>query len=228
MSGQVNTIWFTTIDDPDIRLPQLLDVLKYEFIKEDLENCTAQLQWDGGEGWFVSEPYEGDIKDLASAISRLQGIVMQTSLWSQGLDLPATINIFHPKGDISGPLAMVITFGTIVDRNLFPNYGESPPTPEILRALHRIALVLATALKSNGFALGTSEDTDLRPLELQPLLNEFLDPANPDGHTRDMIFYCGFSTDVVQRETLVSAGTPRELLKQTTTGYVVYDMYANT
>ena len=188
---------------------------------------ATYLEWDANEGWSVTSAYEGTSGSLSSQCRTAKGIEINGELWSHGINFSSAISIFHPQGDLTQPLVLHVSFGTIVDRNLFPIAGEKPRL-KILKALQNIALTMANSIECDGFALGTTDDENesLRPLNLSAVVGDFLDPSNPDIDWGDDLFYCGIKKDKISKRQIVDAGWPSKNLEDSPSGYVIWDMYA--
>jgi hypothetical protein len=226
MSGRPIAFLFPSFSDTQKQVGQALGCLREELVREELGDCCVLLEWDATDReWFAARPFDDEVEELPKLAAKLQGFVFHVDLISLGYEMPATISFFHPEGDSRAPLGLHIVFGTIVDRNLFPD-GSTSPEEEPNRALHHAVLALATALESEAFAIEHEEDgAAIRPLDVGRLLRMLRHP--PGGQDPEILpMLSGVSNKLITYDEMVAILQDERGLSETTSGYVLVDIYA--
>ncbi|MFY0578725.1 hypothetical protein ACN28S_34515 [Cystobacter fuscus] len=208
-----------------------------EFKMQNPSDGLAGLEYlEDEEGWVTGEAFDASQFSLDEFVRLNLGLALDCSLWSHSTELHTRVSLYRYPPQPQGAPCLSVRFGTLLDRQLFPNVAQLKAEEEPKAALTRICQSLANATQATAFIVYKDDEEHLKPIDPEQFARRLLSwpkqSAGAEGLMRELETppkervgdYNGISRKFLSRQALEAVWGVRPTIHETTSGFVILDL----
>ncbi|MET0403996.1 MAG: hypothetical protein ABW123_16410 [Cystobacter sp.] len=238
MSGRVINVDYSPFAGDMFGLwTRVADCLRSEFGLDGPSDGLAGLEYlEDEDEWVTGEGFDPSQFNLAEFIQLNLGVVLDCSIRSQSTELYSQISLYRYPPKPRGVPCLSVSFGTILDRQLFPDVAQMKAEEKPKRALVQFCQSLAHATQASAFMVYTDDNARLKPVLPEQLIQRLLSwpesSAGAEGVMRELETppqdrvgdYNGVSRKLLPLQTLEASWGPRPAIHELPSGFVILDL----
>ncbi|MBU8895143.1 hypothetical protein KRR26_05980 [Corallococcus sp. M34] len=237
MSGRSINIDYSPVDCDMVDLwTRVVECLCASFGLDDPQSCLAGLEYlEHDDDWATGEAFDESQFSLEDFVRLNLGLVLDCSLWSHSLELHSRVSLYRYPPSFRGTPCLSVSFGTLLDRNLYPDVAQANAEADPKQSLIHLCLSLASATRASAFIVYNDNEGPLVPVEPREFAQRLLSWPERNRAARsadeikmpsrdDVGMYNGISRELLSRQALVSAWGEEARIRETTSGYVTLDL----
>jgi hypothetical protein len=238
MSGRVINVDYSPFAGDMFGLwTRVADCLRAEFGLDDPSEGLAGLEYlEAADDWVTGEAFDPSQFSLAEFVQLNLGVVLDCSIQSQSMELHSRLSLYRYPPRPRGTPCLSVSFGTLLDRQLFPDVAQMDAEEKPKRALVHLCQSLAHATQASAFIVYTDDNTRLKPVLPEPFIQRILSwpksSAGAEGVMRELETppqdrvgdYNGVSRKLLPLQTLEAAWGPRPAIHELASGFVILDL----
>ncbi len=235
MSGRSRSAVFAT---ESLSLVELWHGVSSCLSEFDLEGKTSHstLLYESPDEWLLDEGIRPTDNNVGQLVDERMGLAIDFTV-SMSAWLYCSLFIFPSFPDASDDIhrrrySVTLSFGTMLDRQLYPFSYTDPAEKAPLQDLTHLTLALASALNATAFMVIANDECTLAGLTAEAVLSwlratwEAPHEDRSIGGIEEIPGLLGISTDIVSRQEfycLIGEGT-KDCITESLSGYLIYDL----
>ncbi|RJS27286.1 hypothetical protein DRW03_02630 [Corallococcus sp. H22C18031201] len=187
------------------------------------------------DDWATGEAFDESQFSLEDFVRLNLGLALDCSLLSHSLKLHSRVSLFRYPPNFRGMPCLSVSFGTLLDRQLYPDVAQLRAEAAPKHALIQLCLSLASATQASAFIIYKDDESRLAPLDPKEFAQRLLSwPERTQGaRAADVLTvpdrervgrYNGISRELLSCQALVSVWGDEARIRETTSGFVTLDL----
>ncbi|HYO71755.1 MAG TPA: hypothetical protein VEU33_37325 [Archangium sp.] len=237
MSGRVINVDYSPFACDMIDLwTRVVDCLSAEFGLEGPRGCLAGLEYlEHEDDWTTGEAFDESQFSLEDFVRLNFGLALDCSLWSHSFELHSRVSMYRYPPNFRGAPCLSVSFGTLLDRQLYPDVTQLDAEKAPKRALINLCQALASATQAAAFTVYKDDEGRLKPLDPEEFAQRLLNwPERTLGvQAADVLkmpprekvgIYNAISKELLSSQALAAAWGDGPGIRETTSGFVTLDL----
>jgi hypothetical protein len=237
MSGRVINVDYSPFAGDMLDLwTRVANCLSEEFGMQDPRDGLAGLEYlEREDNWATGEAFDASQFSVEEFVRLNLGLVLNCSLWSHSVELQSRVSLYRYPPDFRGAPCLSVSFGTLLDRQLYPDVTQLDAEEVPKQALITLCQSLASATQADAFIVYKDDEGRLKPLEPEEFAQRLLSwPERTRGAraadalkmptSEDVGKYNGISKKLLSSRSLSAAWGKGPEIHETPSGFVILDL----